>query len=545
MPIARIQMPDGRIGRFEVPEGTRPEEVESFVFNQTKPQNDKPSELMAIPTGINNLLPSVLGLPMDTLTNVANLGIAGAGVIGHKTGLLDAGEMPELLEGQPLGSEWFRRNIDKGLNAISGGGQASAFENPRPDSTIAQMLHTGSGVAAGGMLSPATSVKQAVGNIRNMIPSAIGASVGQQVSDSPIAPMLGAMAPVAAKTGMQAYRDSRPKTVTPVQQQTLNDSMDAGYVVPPSHAKPGIVNNLLEGVAGKISTAQKAAIKNQDITNNLARKSLGLADDVPITKDTLKTIRDEAGVVYEQAKNMGTFTTDKQFKSDLLNASKSGTALAKELPELFDPKIGKLATAFDKPNISAAATVEAIKELRAQANDNFLTNPAMGRAQKNIANALEKLMERNIQGKAGPEFLQKFRDARTRIAKTYTVEKALNDSTGNVSTPKLARELNKGKPLSGELETAARFGSAFPRAAQEVTSSMPGISPLDVAASSMVSASAGNPGFLAMLSGRPLVRSMLLSKWYQNSMRPQAPYTPPDPRTMSTISGLLANEGEF
>lgn len=34
MPIARVQLPDGRIGKFEVPEGTTPEQIESFVASQ-------------------------------------------------------------------------------------------------------------------------------------------------------------------------------------------------------------------------------------------------------------------------------------------------------------------------------------------------------------------------------------------------------------------------------------------------------------------------------------------------------------------------------
>ena len=38
MPIARIELPDGRIARFEVPEGTSPQEVESFANQQFQEQ---------------------------------------------------------------------------------------------------------------------------------------------------------------------------------------------------------------------------------------------------------------------------------------------------------------------------------------------------------------------------------------------------------------------------------------------------------------------------------------------------------------------------
>lgn len=78
MPIAKVQLPDGRIGRFEVPEGTKPEEIEAFVATQFKPQapEESPSTLGKIAdffTGNNRTefedLPEITaakGLPWST-----------------------------------------------------------------------------------------------------------------------------------------------------------------------------------------------------------------------------------------------------------------------------------------------------------------------------------------------------------------------------------------------------------------------------------------------------------------------------------------------
>ena len=38
MPIARFQMPDGRIARFEVPDGTSPEQAQALIAQSLEPQ---------------------------------------------------------------------------------------------------------------------------------------------------------------------------------------------------------------------------------------------------------------------------------------------------------------------------------------------------------------------------------------------------------------------------------------------------------------------------------------------------------------------------
>jgi len=65
MPIAKFQMPDGRVARFEVPEGTTPEQAQAqfqqFVASQQpQPQQESPDYLGAI----LRTLPGMQGLSL-------------------------------------------------------------------------------------------------------------------------------------------------------------------------------------------------------------------------------------------------------------------------------------------------------------------------------------------------------------------------------------------------------------------------------------------------------------------------------------------------
>lgn len=44
--------------------------------------------------------------------------------------------------------------------------------------------------------------------------------------------------------------------------QAAREAQEAGYVIPPTQVKPSLLNRLIEGSAGKISTAQNASFKN-------------------------------------------------------------------------------------------------------------------------------------------------------------------------------------------------------------------------------------------------------------------------------------------
>lgn len=291
---------------------------------------------------------------------------------------------------------------------------------------------------------------------------------------------------------------------------------EAGYVVPPTQANPSLVNRALEGFSGKIQTGQVASVKNQAVTNQLARKALGITDDTPITPDVLTSIRAKAGEAYQALRGAGTIRADKQFVADLARITQKYEGAAKDFPELAKNEIAAVVQSVNKQSFAADSAIDAIGILRDKAAAAFAKgDKSVGSAYRATSNALEDAIERNLLEAGDQTLLKGFQTARKLIAKTYSVEKALNTS-GNVNAQNLAVQLGKGKPLTDELRTIAEFAGSFKKAAQNIDQigSTPGVSPLDAAVAVLTGGAPGAAWFL----GRPAVRSLILSKPYQAAM---------------------------
>ena len=315
------------------------------------------------------------------------------------------------------------------------------------------------------------------------------------------------------------------KVANATRDATLIEGRNAGYVVTPSQAgASGIINRVAEGLGGKIKTQQAASVKNQAVTDKLVRKSLGLADDAPLTPETLNTVRQQAGQVYESMRGLGTVQADADFQLALANATKQSQGASRSFPGLVKQSpVDDIVAALNKPEFDAGDAVDAVRVLRDQA-DSFYSagDKASGKAIKGIATALEDSLERAAQQSGQPGLVNAFRDARKLIAKTYTVQSALNQGAGTVNAQKLAAQLTKGKPLSGELKQVAQFSQAFPKATQSNVD-VPAFSPLDVFSGGL-GAGLGSPTLLAATASRPVARSLVLNQAYQRAMVNPASY---------------------
>jgi spore coat protein CotF len=256
------------------------------------------------------------------------------------------------------------------------------------------------------------------------------------------------------------------------QQRTFDVGQREGYVVPPATIKPNIRNIALESIGGKQATEQTARATNQQVTNKLANRTLGLPETREITRDTLEQVRDEAGQVYEMVKSAGRIATDDDYKASLQGIRANIEKIREDFPKAnvaASKEIKDLVDSLDVPEFDTNSGMEYLKQLRNEAADNLAsldepTRKALGRAQREAAEALEEMIFRQLKNAGQGDLAQRFDNARRQIAKSYTVQAALDEGSGSVDAMKLAQILNKGKPLSPELELAARMGGSFPRA---------------------------------------------------------------------------------
>lgn len=214
------------------------------------------------------------------------------------------------------------------------------------------------------------------------------------------------------------------KSQNAVRDQTLAAGQKAGYTVPGSAVEPTMGRNVLESVAGKAAVGQGAALRNQPVTDALARAEAGLRPDQALSAQALRTARKDAAGPYRKLTAISA-----QAKADM-EALKAARLESKLNWQFYgrqgDPAAYKAATQADQ-----------------------------------LAEGLENSLESHAQSVGRPELVAALRKARQQIAKIHDVEKALNVGTGSVDASVLGRMADQGKPLSGGLKTIGDFQQAF------------------------------------------------------------------------------------
>lgn len=527
MPIYKVQGPDGHTLNIEGPDGATDEQLiavaqQDYASRQSQPKQAAPNTVMVAFNSGNKGMAAIPDSLLNTPNRLINLGKAAFGTAVTAFG------RPDLSPEMTPDPNYTRQLFDKI------GATQSKYD---PQTAGQRVLDTTIQGAAASAISPANGIRQALTN--TAIGAASGAAAGttKEVTGSDNAAMLAGMLAVPAGVGAMGSAKAKlaatelRKQQNAVRDQTIAQARNAGYVLSPSETNPSMVNQALEGVAGKLSTRQLASQRNQDVTNSLARKAVGVEDNVPLSPELMQQVRRDAyDNGYKPVEAAGTVRPGALYRKALNDITTKYTGAANSFPAAVSDEVKKMIDGLRVKKFDTGDAVKMTQILRDEASKSFSSgDKGLGKAQIAASNAIEDQIERGLsgQGQSGSAMLESFRDARRTMAKTHTIEKSLHSGSGNVMASKLAAELRKGKPLSGELETIGKTADSFPKNTQspETMGAVPGISPLDVfsgAGMGMAGAAATGSPYGAMAAAipaiRPMTRAALLSDAYQKSM---------------------------
>lgn len=491
-----ITAPDGR--RFEVtaPEGATEQDVMAYAQKQfSRVDPDKPLDPTEGMSGTDRFL-------------------AGAG-----KGFVDIGRGVKQMLGMADQSEIDEaRRLDAPLMKTGSGVAGNVLGTvaaAAPTMFVPGANSVGGAAAVGGVLNALQPTAEGESRLKN---AALGAATGgmAQYGLGKIAGMAGKrLAGQEAAGAAQASQNS-------VRDATLRTAQEAGYVVPPSQGGAGFGSRILEGISGKFKTNQAAAIKNQNVTDRLARQALGLSDDAPITRETMQAVRDRAFQQgYEPVAKAGAIETDRAFQKALDRLVSDYQGAARSFPGAVKNDVMQRVDALRTGVMDMGDALKMTRILRDEANKAYVAgDTALGKATKGASKAIEDQIERALEsaGKDGAEMLKAFRDARTLMAKAHSVEKALVEGGGKVNAKVLGAALQRGKPLSGELKTIGAFANNFKDVAGVPQSGFANpITALDAFGAAGMAGMGAGPLSIALPGARVASRAAILSKPYQQA----------------------------
>jgi hypothetical protein len=257
-------------------------------------------------------------------------------------------------------------------------------------------------------------------------------------------------------------------------------------------------------------------------------RALGYKDDHALTRDDVDKVRIKAGNDgYQKLKDikaptMGIGNGLHKALDGILEEHSSGIR-----DQSKSPLAKTIAEIKEKDHFTMKDALSEISRLREDADKAFATrDKSLGNGLIKTSKALEEAIADHLKDTGeSAELITNYKNSRKTIAQTYAIKKAM-DADGHVNAKKLARELKKDKPLSGELRTIAKVGAHFPKHVKtpSETGSVLHTSPIDTAVTAGTALGAlGTAGVThgaslavpALAAGRPLARKAITSDRFQ------------------------------
>ncbi len=413
------------------------------------------------------------------------------------------------------------------------------------------------GIDMAGRAEPGINMGAAPDNLGNPMGSPSAAAQPPLMADTrPSASILDRM--IASGTEKAATRTQMSATTA----KNVQDALAMDLRLTPKEMGAGLINQVAAGYAGNPKLGKANSEHNAQVVTQKLKGEFGLPPG-PLHEADLKPLLAETSGSRDKIRALDiTIQSDKQMKADVRAIRGEFAKAAKEFPTQFkDDAIDSLIASLSQqteavpgkssswdwmgkrsspatepiPAVDVEHTPGALLEFSRNLREKSVVDMrsaksedrALGLARRQASNAIEDLLERKLSEAGYTDLVAERQADRTKAAKIYDTMGALDDSTGLINPYDLGKMWDKGRPMSGTLETVGRLARAFKQNSMRDMRAMRDTSHFD---------------FLdtASVYTRPPLRGVLGSKWYQKNVIGTPTYTP----GMKVKLAEFANRGD-
>lgn len=258
--------------------------------------------------------------------------------------------------------------------------------------------------------------------------------------------------------------------------EAAQKAAELGIVLNPAASNPTKMNKIKGVVIGNKAIDTKAAALNDARWGELAKEEMGLAADTVLDKKAFETARDNISGPYRVIEQMPALAPTQEVGTALNKLRQSeeligGAKVKAAIDGLVDDAMTKIGQGMPGDQV-----IKNIRQMRNEAQDIYKAKKtgaalspeevALADTKMGVANALESLIEANIQD---PKALDDFRKARIGMAKTYAYEAATDLNTGKVDPMAIAKMTAGDNSLTGTIADIGKIAGNFPEVAKAGT----------------------------------------------------------------------------
>jgi hypothetical protein len=465
MPIARVEMPDGSIGRFDVPEGTTPQQVEAFVLEQSRPS-----------------APESTGFARAG--NIAAGAVRGAADIGATLlAPIDAAARAAGVQSDIFGRSDRRQEVDQALKAAGADPSSIAYAGGKLATNIAGTAGVGGLLAKGASAIPvvaqyapklsaalesggfslgnAPPATGAVGTAANAATRAgAGATVGGASAglvnpeDAATGAVVGGAFPVAAKVAGTAGAALSPK-VSPEVVALYQKAKALGIDIPADRIANNRPLNAVASSLNYVPLSGRAGAEEKMLSQVNRAVSRTFGQDSDNVTGALRKAESDLGTKFEQTLSTNTVKVDNQLLNELVaHLQTADKELGAEGARIIGKQIDEIMNkAGANGEIDGQAAYNIKKALDRIGNRN--ANEAY------YARELKKSLMGALNRSLGPAEAAEFATVRKQYGNMLELQNlAQNGAEGGISIGRLANLKHINNP---ELQDIADIAAQFVR----------------------------------------------------------------------------------